>query len=97
MRRSGGAGVRRFRLVARPRSPSVAGAVVRVQHLAPRIEAKVLLQLGLMDTVCPPSTQFAAYNRIRSPKEMVLYPDFQHEPLPEGEDRILAFLVDRLA
>jgi len=70
---------------------------VDVQHLAPRIEGDVLKLTGLMDSVCPPSTQFAAYNRIRSPKEMVLYPDFQHEPLPEGEDRILAFLVDRLA
>jgi cephalosporin-C deacetylase len=69
---------------------------IDIQHLAPRIEATVLLQTGLMDTVCPPSTQFAAYNRIRSRKQMVLYPDFEHESLPEGEDRILSFLTDRL-
>ena len=69
---------------------------VDVQHLAPRIEGDVLMLTGLMDTVCPPSTQFAAYNRIRSPKQVVLYPDFEHEPLPGGEDRILEFLVDRL-
>jgi len=69
---------------------------IDVQHLAPRIEADVLMFTGLMDTVCPPSTQFAAYNRIRSPKQMVLYPDFEHEGMPGREDRILEFLVDRL-
>jgi cephalosporin-C deacetylase len=69
---------------------------IDVQHLAPRIEARVLLQLGLMDTVCPPSTQFAAYNKIRSPKDVVLYPDFEHEDLPGAADRILAFLVAEL-
>ncbi|MDQ3814229.1 MAG: acetylxylan esterase, partial [Armatimonadota bacterium] len=30
------------------------------QHLAHRIRAEVLMAVGLMDTVCPPSTQFAA-------------------------------------
>jgi cephalosporin-C deacetylase len=45
-----------------------------------------------MDTVCPPSTQFAAYNKIKAKKSMVLYPDFGHEPLPDQTDRILNFL-----
>lgn len=70
---------------------------VDVQHLAPRIRATTLMLTGLMDTVCPPSTQFAAYNRITAPKEMVLYPDFEHEDLPGGDDRILAFMVEQLA
>ena len=69
---------------------------IDVQHLAPRIEADVLMFTGLMDTICPPSTQFAAYNAIRSPKQMVLYPDYEHEPMPGRDDRILAFLVDEL-
>jgi cephalosporin-C deacetylase len=62
------------------------------QHLAPRIRAKVLMIVGLMDQVCPPSTQFAAYNKITSQKEMVLYPDFGHEGLPGAEDSILGFM-----
>jgi cephalosporin-C deacetylase len=70
---------------------------IDVQHLAERIEASVLMQTGLMDTICPPSTQFAAYNKIRSPKEIVLYPDFEHEDLPGEQDRILAFMVEQLA
>jgi len=62
------------------------------QHLAERIKAEVLMFTGLMDTVCPPSTQFAAYNRISSAKEMVVYPDHAHETLPGNHDRILAFM-----
>jgi cephalosporin-C deacetylase len=62
------------------------------QHLAPRIRAKVLMVVGLMDQVCPPSTQFAAYNKITSEKEMVLYPDFGHEGLPGAEDTIFGFM-----
>jgi cephalosporin-C deacetylase len=64
---------------------------VDVQHLASRIRAEVLMAIGLMDTVCPPSTQFAAYNKIRSPKQRVLYPDFAHEHLPGWADREWAF------
>jgi len=63
------------------------------QFLAPRIRAKILMGVGLMDTVCPPSTQFAAYNRIPGQKEMVLYPDFAHEDLPGMRDRIFQFFM----
>jgi cephalosporin-C deacetylase len=62
------------------------------QHLAPRIRADVLMFTGLMDQICPPSTQFAAYNGSRPPKEMVLYPDYQHEDLPGARDRTFEFL-----
>jgi len=65
---------------------------VDVQHLAPRIQAEVMFGTGLMDNVCPPSTQFAAYNKITSRKSMVLYPDFTHEGLPEMADRIFEFM-----
>jgi cephalosporin-C deacetylase len=64
------------------------------QHLADRIQAEVLWPLGLMDTICPPSTQFAAYNRIKSKKSLVIYPDFGHEGLPGSNDRIFNFLAD---
>lgn len=63
------------------------------QHLAPRIKAETLMFTGLMDTVCPPSTQFAAYNKITSPKDMVVYPDFTHEGLPGMIDRVFGFMA----
>jgi cephalosporin-C deacetylase len=62
------------------------------QHLAPRIRGEVLMFTGLMDNICPPSTQFAAYNRITAPKDMVLYPDFGHENLPGQTDRAFGFM-----
>ncbi|HEX4085545.1 MAG TPA: acetylxylan esterase [Chthoniobacteraceae bacterium] len=65
---------------------------IDVQHLAPRIRATVLLGCGLMDRICPPSTQFAAYNKITSEKEIVIYPDFGHEDLPGFSDRTFEFL-----
>ncbi|GLV12758.1 acetylxylan esterase [Alicyclobacillus hesperidum] len=66
---------------------------IDIQHLADRIKAEVLWGIGLMDKVCPPSTQFAAYNRIRSPKRMVVYPDFQHEWLPGMNDAIFEWML----
>ncbi len=63
------------------------------QYLAPRIRAEVLWPIGLMDTICPPSTQFAAYNRIPSKKRLLIYPDFGHEGLPGCNDRIFEFLA----
>jgi cephalosporin-C deacetylase len=65
---------------------------IDVQHLCPRIQAEVLMATGMMDTICPPSTQFAAYNKIRSPKRMLVYPEFTHENLPGAADELFAFL-----
>ncbi len=66
---------------------------IDVQHLATRIKAEVLLGIGLMDNICPPSTQMAAYNKINSAKDMVIYPDFGHEPLPGFNDIIFQFMA----
>jgi cephalosporin-C deacetylase len=67
---------------------------IDVQHLAPRIRAEVMMAIGLMDTVCPPSSQFAAYNKVRSKKARVIYPDFAHEHLPGWADREWAFFAE---
>lgn len=66
---------------------------IDIQHLADRINGEVLMGTGLMDTVCPPSTQFAAYNKIKSKKNMVIYPDFGHENLPGFEDIKYRFML----
>ena len=66
---------------------------IDVQHLCPRIQGQVLMSTGLMDTVCPPSTQYAAYNKISSPKSIDLYPDYDHEDLPGHADRVFQFMM----
>ena len=67
---------------------------IDVQHLAPRIVARVQMAVALMDTVCPPSTQFAAYNKIKGDKSLEIYPDFGHEQLPGRPDRVFQFMSD---
>ncbi len=66
---------------------------IDIQHLANRIRGEIQWHIGLMDTICPPSTQFAAYNKIESNKSMVIYPDFGHEGLPGANDRVFQFMM----
>jgi cephalosporin-C deacetylase len=66
---------------------------IDIQYLAPRIRAKVLMGTGLMDTICPPSTQFAMYNKITSEKEVKIYPDFGHEVLNGHDDLVFEFMT----
>jgi cephalosporin-C deacetylase len=65
---------------------------IDIQHLAPRIKAEVMLTTCLMDQICPPSTQFAAYNKITSKKSLTIYPDFGHEVPPCNTDTVFQFL-----
>lgn len=65
---------------------------IDVQHLASRVHAETLMFTSLMDSICPPSSQFAAYNKITAKKDFVLYPDFGHETLPGQIDRTFNFM-----
>ncbi len=67
---------------------------IDVQNLTKRIRAQVLMATGLQDTTCPPSTQFAAYNKITSAKKVLLYPDFGHENLYTHNELIFSFFSD---
>ncbi len=40
---------------------------IDIQHLAGRIRGETLMGITLMDTICPPSTQFAVFNT-KSPR-----------------------------
>ena len=66
---------------------------IDVKNLAPRIKAKTLMGLSLMDQICPPSTQFAVFNAITSEKRAMIYPDFAHENLPGFPDAAFDFLA----
>jgi len=65
---------------------------IDVQHLAPHIKADIRMYVSLLDEICPPSTQFAAYNKIQAKKSMVIYPDYGHEDLPGHSDTIFEFM-----
>ena len=65
---------------------------IDLQYLAGRINAEVKMATGLMDTTCPPSTQFAAFNKMKCKKSNVIYPDFGHEGLPDWDDIVYNFM-----
>ncbi len=65
---------------------------IDIQNHAPNVKAKVLWQTGLMDDQCPPSTQFAAYNKLPGPKDIILYPEHTHEMIYYANDEIFTFL-----
>jgi len=69
---------------------------IDVQNLAGRIRGDVLWGIGLMDTICPPSTQFAAYNKLTANKQLRVYPDYGHEDLPGFADMTYAFFAEIL-
>ena len=66
---------------------------IDIQNFASRIKADVYFFTGLMDMICPPSSQFATYNKINSNKKINIYPDFGHENIPGANDEIFEFLM----
>jgi cephalosporin-C deacetylase len=65
---------------------------IDVQNLAARVKADVLMFTGLMDTICPPSTQYAVYNKMTCRKRHILYPDYTHEDLKGAADMVFDYL-----
>jgi cephalosporin-C deacetylase len=66
---------------------------VDVQNMAERITGEVQMGITLLDAICPPSTQFAVYNKITSPKHLNIYYDFGHEYLPGQADLAYQFFL----
>lgn len=62
---------------------------IDVHHLAERVQARTTVMISMMDMICPPSTQFAVYNRLKCEKQCRIYPDFAHEYLPGLNDLAL--------
>lgn len=59
-------------------------------HFAARATAPALFSVALMDTICPPSTVYAAFNAYAAAKEMVSYTYNDHEgggPFQEERQR----------
>lgn len=67
---------------------------IDIQNLAPRVKAEVYWSMGLQDTVVPPQTQFAAYNKLAGKKHLLVLPEYGHEYLPRVSDKIRGFFID---
>ena len=78
-----------FALVGWPGEPIIAAARAKgmsedemyrvlsyfdVKNFTDKIECPVLMAIGLQDPVCPPHTNFAGYNHIKTEKSWICYP-----------------------
>lgn len=69
---------------------------IDVKNFASYIQSDVTMVTGLIDTICPASTQFAIYNNIKSKKHHLIYPDFGHENINGLEDIIYKWALTLL-
>ena len=67
---------------------------IDAQHFAHRIQVPVLLGTGLMDQICPPSTQFAVFNHLNGPKKHVIFPDYKHEEIGIFDNLLIDFFLE---
>jgi cephalosporin-C deacetylase len=49
-----------------------------IKNLAPMIKAPLIMGVGLIDDVCPPHINFAAYNQVTGEKKYIVYPRSGH-------------------
>lgn len=67
-----------------------------VKNLAPMIRCPILMAAGLQDDVCPPHTNFAAYNQVTSEKKWYVFPDQGHSVPQNWNDIRMAFFREKL-
>ncbi len=67
-----------------------------VVNFARRLKAPVHLAWGYNDEVCPPTSMYAAYNVIPSPKRLVLALETAHHTIPEEHELTNAWIADQL-
>ncbi len=67
-----------------------------VKNLAPMIQCPILMAAGLQDDVCPPHTNFAAYNQVTSEKKYYVFPDQGHSVPQKWNDIRMAFFKEKL-
>ncbi|MBK8655383.1 MAG: acetylxylan esterase [Haliscomenobacter sp.] len=67
-----------------------------VVNFARQLKAPGFFSMGYNDEVCPPTSMFAAYNAITSPKELLLALDTGHWTYPEQNEVLTNWLVGKL-
>lgn len=63
-----------------------------VVHFAKQLNCKFLLGTGLLDSACPPSTQYAIFNQATCEKVHLVFAKFGHELCNRFEDEFLRFI-----
>jgi cephalosporin-C deacetylase-like acetyl esterase len=69
---------------------------IDIKNLAPLIKAPVLMSVGLLDDVCPPHINFAAYNNLTVPRKAIAYPYAGHGLPGENYAARMAWVREQL-
>ena len=64
---------------------------IDTQNFVERINCPVMCGTGLMDNVCPPSSQFAVFSKIKAPKVHKVFPEYGHEEIGVFDDSLISF------
>jgi cephalosporin-C deacetylase-like acetyl esterase len=67
-----------------------------VVNFAKRLTAKSFFTWGFNDESCPPTSMYAAYNMIKSPKELALYLETGHWIYPEQKTQVNNWIINAL-
>ncbi len=67
-----------------------------VVNFARRLKVPGYFMWGFNDETCPPTSMYAAYNVITSPKDLLLFLDTGHWMYPEENEKMNAWLVEKL-
>ena len=68
---------------------------IDVQNFVERITCPVLCGTGLMDDVCPPSTQFAVFSKITARKKHFIFYEYGHEEIAAFDNKIINFFGNK--
>lgn len=67
-----------------------------VVNFARQVRAPGWYSWGFNDTVCPPTSMYAAYNVITAPRQLMLYPETGHWTFPEQREQSRQWLIGQL-
>ena len=67
-----------------------------IMNFADKIKTHMLLDVGLQDSVCPPSSVYAVYNNMKCKKEIDVYKYAIHEWLNPHKEKCLEWIARNL-
>ncbi len=65
-------------------------------NFAARTDADAIVSIGFIDAVCPPTTNFAAYNQLRGKKQTVERPQMGHAAPQDIKDEFKQFIRNHI-
>ncbi len=67
-----------------------------VVNFAKQLKVPGFYSWGFNDETCPPTSMYAAYNSIPSPKELAIYKETGHNTVPAQRDKMIEWLLSKM-